>query len=71
VFRGFLRDGDSALLTPVGDAQALAAALARVAHDRALRVRLRAGGRKVVARHTWEASALAHEELYERVRVAR
>ena len=30
VFRGFLTDGESALLTPVGDADALAHALARV-----------------------------------------
>jgi glycosyltransferase-like protein len=69
VFRGFLADGESALLTPVGDARALAAALERVARDRPLRVRLRAGGRRVVARHTWEASALAHERVYERVAV--
>ena len=33
VFRGFLADGESALLTPVGDGAALAAALARVARD--------------------------------------
>ena len=59
------------MLTPVGDPEALAAALARVASDRALRVRLRAGGRKVVAAHTWEASAIAHEQLYERIEVAR
>jgi glycosyltransferase-like protein len=71
VFRGFLIDGESALLTPVGDAGALSAALARVAGDRALRVRLRAGGRTVVARHTWQASARAHEQLYERVAVTR
>ena len=34
VFRGFLTDGESALLTPVGDADALAHALARVKHDK-------------------------------------
>jgi glycosyltransferase-like protein len=71
VFRGFLSDGESALLTPVGDPRALAAALERIARDRALRVRLRAGGRAVVARHTWEASALAHESAYERLAVSR
>jgi glycosyltransferase involved in cell wall biosynthesis len=70
VFRGFLADGESALLTPVGDAGALAAALERVAVEPALRDRLRRGGREVVARHTWEASALAHERVYERVAVA-
>jgi glycosyltransferase-like protein len=71
VFRGYLTDGESALLTPVGDPQALAGALARVARDRALRARLRAGGRAVVPRHTWEASALAHERAYERLAVTR
>jgi glycosyltransferase-like protein len=71
VFRGFLADGESALLTPVGDAGALARALARVAHDEALRARLRAGGAQVVARHTWAASARAHERAYERMAVAR
>ncbi len=70
VFRGFLTDGESALLTPVGDAGALAGALERVAHDGPLRVRLRRGGVAVVARHTWEASARAHERAYERMAVA-
>ena len=37
VFRGFLTDGESALLHPVGDAAALAAALERVARDPELR----------------------------------
>jgi glycosyltransferase-like protein len=64
-------DGESALQVPVGDAPALAGALARVARDRPLRTRLRSGGRAVVARHTWEASALAHERAYERAAVAR
>ena len=45
VFREFLGDGESALLAPVGDARALAAAMARVARDELLRARLRAGGR--------------------------
>ncbi len=71
VFRGFLTDGESALLTPAGDARALAEALYRVAHDKPLRTRLRKGGRAVVARHTWEAAALAHERAYERAAVAR
>jgi glycosyltransferase-like protein len=65
VLRGFLTDGDSALLTPAGDAGALAAALARVACDSALRDRLRAGGRRVVSAHSWDASAAAHELAYE------
>jgi glycosyltransferase-like protein len=66
VFRGFLADGRSALLTPVGDGAALAAAIGRVARDEVLRARLRAGGRAVVRRYTWDASAAAHERVYER-----
>jgi glycosyltransferase-like protein len=71
VFRGFLTDGESALLTPVGDADALAHALGRIAGDAQLRERLRAGGEPVVARHTWEASAQAHERAYEQAAVTR
>jgi glycosyltransferase-like protein len=67
VFRGFLDDGRNALLTPVGDGAALAAALVRIACDPALADRLRAGGRDVVARFTWDASAAGHEREYGRV----
>jgi len=65
VLRGFLANGESALLTPVGDGAALAAALERVAREGKLRERLRAGGRTVVAAHTWDAAAVAHERAYE------
>jgi glycosyltransferase-like protein len=71
VFRGFLTDGESALLTPVGDADALAYALARVRHDKSLRTRLRAGGCEVVAAHTWDAAAELHERVYEHIEVTR
>ena len=64
VFRSFLSDGTSALLTPAGDGGALAAAMERVARDDVLRARLRAGGRAVVREYTWDASATAHERLY-------
>jgi glycosyltransferase-like protein len=64
VFRGFLGDGDSARLARTGDAGALADALVRVARDRALADRLRAGGRAVVARHTWAHVAAVHEREY-------
>jgi glycosyltransferase-like protein len=64
VFRGFLADGESALLTPAGDGDALAGALARIARDPRLREHLRAGGRPVVRRFTWDASAAAHERAY-------
>jgi glycosyltransferase-like protein len=64
VFRGFLTDRESALLAPTGDGQALARALATVARDPVLRTRLRAGGRLVADRYTWDASAAAHERAY-------
>jgi glycosyltransferase-like protein len=65
VFRSFLADGESALLTPTGDAGALARALARVAVDGELSARLRAGGRQVAVEYTWDAAAAAHERAYE------
>jgi glycosyltransferase-like protein len=68
VFQGF---SEAAVLTPVGDSEALADALARVKHDKALRTRLRAGSRAVVAQHTWDASAELHERVYEHIEVTR
>jgi glycosyltransferase-like protein len=64
VFRGFLGDGDSALLARTGDPDALAGALVRVAREPELAERLRAGGRAVVARHTWARVAEVHEREY-------
>jgi glycosyltransferase-like protein len=64
VFRGFLGDGDSALLARTGDPDALAGALVRVAREPELADRLRAGGHAVVARHTWARVAEAHETAY-------
>jgi glycosyltransferase-like protein len=66
VFRTFLADGESALMAPVGDARALAAALVRAAESPALAARLRAGGREVAARHGWDRAAAAHEAAYGR-----
>jgi glycosyltransferase-like protein len=65
VFRSFLADGENALLTPTGDAGAMARALARVALDGELCARLRAGGRRVAREYTWDAAAAAHERAYE------
>jgi glycosyltransferase-like protein len=65
VFRSFLVDGDSALLTETGNGAALGRALARIALDPELAGRLRAGGRAVVPEHTWDAAAEAHERAYE------
>jgi glycosyltransferase-like protein len=66
VFRTYLADGESALMAPVGDDRALAAALVRAAASPELAARLRDGGRAVAARHGWDAAAAAHEAAYER-----
>jgi glycosyltransferase-like protein len=63
-FATYLSDGRSALLVPVGDHDALGAALARLGRSPATRARLRAEGLGVAARHTWERAAIAHERVY-------
>ncbi len=53
-----VQDGETALLTPPSDVDALAAALARLYGDPALRARLAAAARRLVfERYTWEARA--------------
>ena len=64
VFREFLCDGRDALLPTAGDPVALADALERMMTDPALRAALVAGGRAVVPRFTWAASAARHIEIY-------
>lgn len=64
VFREYLRPGRDALMVPVDDAGALAAALASVLDDEALAARLRAAGHAVSARFTWAASAAEHQGIY-------
>ena len=49
-----LTDGESALLVPPGDAEALASALRRVVDDGALRARLGEGAQRVASGQTWE-----------------
>jgi glycosyltransferase-like protein len=70
VFAEYLEDGRSALLVPPGDAGALAGALGRLAGDERLRRELAAGGRPLVDRFTWAASAAAHREIYAQVEVS-
>lgn len=64
VFREYLTDGDSALLPPVGDVDALTRALHRMIDEPRLRRRLAAAGREVAARFSWDAAARQHRELY-------
>lgn len=64
VFNEYLSDGDDALLPAVADSTALADAMARIMNDAGLRNRLRDGGRAVVERFTWQASADRHRDIY-------
>ena len=69
VFTEYLEDDESALLVPPGDAPALAGALGRLA--RALSApSSAAGGRPLVERFTWAASAFAHRDIYADASVA-
>lgn len=56
----YLRDGENALLVAPGDAEALRAAVERLAADEVLRARLRTGGLATAAQHT---EARFHERL--------
>ena len=64
VFLEYLRPGWDALVVPVGDAAALAGALAAVLDDPALAARLRAAGLSVSRRFTWARSAREHRAIY-------
>lgn len=68
VFQEYLVDGENALLPPVADDVALAAAMRSLVEDAGLRARLMAGGAAVVPRFTWEASAKRHQEIYAAIR---
>jgi glycosyltransferase-like protein len=63
-FSAYMSDGVSALLVPVGDGDALGAALARVARSPETRALLRSEGLGVAAEHTWDRAAIAHERVY-------
>ena len=64
VFREYLVHGRHALLVPVGDVPALAAALDAALTDPALRARLVSAGHELAASSTWQASARRHLEVY-------
>ncbi len=68
VFNEYLTDGQDALLPRVGDSHRLAEAMQRMMAEADLRDRLRAGGRALLPRYTWDASARRHEEIYARLR---
>jgi glycogen synthase len=58
----YLRDGENCLLFEAGDAEALAAAVRRLADDPALRMRLREGGLETAPAHTEEVLNEAVEQ---------
>lgn len=68
VFREYLTDHVDALLPRVADAASLAGAMHDLVTDPQLRDRLRAGGRALLPRFTWQASARRHLEIYAEVR---
>jgi glycosyltransferase involved in cell wall biosynthesis len=62
----YLRDGENSLLVPPGDPVAIAAAVGRLAGDRDLRRRLRAGGLQTAPLHTQPIFNAAVERHLER-----
>ncbi len=64
-----LQHGDNALLTPLDDPAALAAAIAQVTGDPALRARLAAGARTSAAWFDWDRIAADYLALFVRIGV--
>jgi glycosyltransferase involved in cell wall biosynthesis len=62
-----LADGKEAMLTPVGDAAALAAAVERLLGDGDLHRRISAGGRAVAERSSWPAVYALWQELFQEI----
>jgi glycosyltransferase involved in cell wall biosynthesis len=62
--REVIKDGETALLVPPGDAAALAAALERLGTDGGLRRRLGEAARREAAGHSWDARAARLEALF-------
>ncbi len=63
-----LRDEATALLVPSGDAQAMAAAIERLARDPDLTRRLSRGGRRLAEESAWPTVAKAWDAAFDRVR---
>ena len=62
-------DGETGILTPARDVDAIADALTSLVNDRALRLRMGAGGRAFVQQHyRWQDNMALLDRLYEDVR---
>ncbi|HEX8910952.1 MAG TPA: glycosyltransferase family 4 protein [Humisphaera sp.] len=68
---GVFRDGVDALVTPVGDADAFAAAVCRACGDEPLRRRLAAAAAATARQYTWQAAAERNLVAYGRAIAAR
>ena len=62
-----VRDGETGILVPTGDAAGLARAIRQLLTEPALRDRLGAAGRRVAAGFTTEARVAALSDIYERI----
>jgi glycosyltransferase involved in cell wall biosynthesis len=62
--RDLLQDGETALLTPDGDAGAMADALARLIEDTGLTARLVHQGRRLAEQSSWEAVCPQWQRLF-------
>ena len=64
--RELIEDDINGILFPAGDSTALAEAIVRVAHDAALRERLKKARRNFVKRErTWAAAVDRYHDVYE------
>lgn len=61
--RDYARDGETALVVPAGDPEAMAAAVVRLLDDEALRDRIAAAGRDYVRRFDWDTSGAQLERV--------
>ena len=68
VFREFLSPGRDALMVPVDDPSALAAALAAILDDPDLAGRLRSAALATAGRYSWARSAAEHQAIYASIR---
>jgi glycosyltransferase involved in cell wall biosynthesis len=68
VARTFVRDGETGLVVPPRNPEAIAVAIRRLMTDEALRVRLSCAGRRAVCGMSWTATARRTLEVYARAR---